>query len=552
MVFLKEKWWKEAVVYQIYPRSFYDSNNDGIGDIEGIIQKLDYVKSIGVDVIWLCPVYESPNADNGYDISDYRNIAADFGTMNDWEKLLQEIHNRGMRLIMDLVVNHTSDEHQWFIESRSGRENPYRDYYIWRKGNGKMPPNNWVSFFSGSVWNYDTETDEYYLHLFSPKQPDLNWENKKVRKSVYDMMNWWLDKGIDGFRMDVINLISKADGLPSVGDPAKLEWGGQYFMNGPKIHTYLKEMNREALAGRDILTVGEMPGATVEEARRYTSDEEKELNMVFQFELMDCESYQGGTNPKWSLPNFKQIITKWQTGLEDCGWNSIYLNNHDQPRMVSRFGNDSSYWEKSAKMLATLLYTLSGTPYLYQGEEIGMTNVSFPSIVYYNDIDMRNHYYADVDAGRDPLEALDYYRIKSRDNARTPMQWNSECNGGFSKQKPWLQTNPSYKKINVASQISDPNSILNYYKAMIKLRKNNKVLVYGSFEILLPEDDSLFVYIRSMNDVRMMTVLNYSDHMEILPTAYYDGFNKVVISNCGRTSFDGKLSPFEALVLEAK
>lgn len=550
---MTKHWWKEATVYQIYPRSYKDSNGDGMGDIPGIIEKLDYIRDLGVDVIWLCPVYRSPNDDNGYDISDYRSIMPEFGTMEDWENLLDGIHKRGMRLIMDLVVNHTSDEHQWFIESRSSKDNPYRDYYVWRKGEGDYPPNNWSSFFAGSTWKYDETTGEYFLHLFSKKQPDLNWENPAVRHEVYDMMNWWLDKGIDGFRMDVINLISKVPGLPSVGDPKVLSWGGENFMNGPRIHEFLKEMNREALAGRDIMTVGEMPGATVEEARRYTGESEHELNMVFQFDLMDCESYWGGRNANWSLPKFKAIVEKWQTGLGEQGWNSNYLNNHDQPRMVSRFGNDGPFRKESAKMLATLVHTLSGTPYVFQGEEIGMTNVHFASIEDYNDIDTRNHYRDMVAAGWRPEDALAYYHDRSRDNARTPMQWDGSKNAGFSTGKPWLSVNPNYESINVAAQEKDEDSILNYYRRLIRFRKSHEVLVYGDFKLLAPEHETVFAYVREFEGKKCAVLLNFSDRPSAFRDDALNGMSRVLLSNSGRTACDPdciELKPFEALIIE--
>ncbi len=550
---LHKRWWKEATVYQIYPRSFRDTNGDGIGDIPGIIEKLDYIRGLGVDVIWLCPVYRSPNDDNGYDISDYRSIMPDFGTMADWEKLLEGVHQRGMRLIMDLVVNHTSDEHAWFVESRSSKDNPYRDYYIWRKGEGDRPPNNWTSFFAGSSWQYDEVTGEYYLHLFSRKQPDLNWENPAVRREVYDMMNWWLDKGIDGFRMDVVNLISKVPGLPSVGDPNVLNWGGANFMNGPRIHEFLKEMNREALAGRDVMTVGEMPGVTVEEAQRYTGEAENELNMVFQFELMECESYWGGRNVNWSLPAFKAIVDKWQQGLKEGGWNSNYLNNHDQPRMVSRFGNDGPYWKESAKMLATLVHTLPGTPFVFQGEEIGMTNVHFPSIEDYNDIDTRNHYRELVAAGWRPEDALTYYHDRSRDNARTPMQWDASENAGFTSGRPWLGVNPNYKEINVASQIGDEDSILSYYKRVIRFRKEREAMVYGDFRLLQPEHPTVFAYLRTLGGERYAVLLNFSDKPSSFSDEALSSFGQVALSNVGRTGFDPaalELAPFEAVVVK--
>ncbi|MBK5434923.1 MULTISPECIES: glycoside hydrolase family 13 protein [Bacillus] len=509
-----KQWWKESVVYQIYPRSFMDSNGDGIGDLRGILTKLDYLKELGIDVIWLSPVYESPNDDNGYDISDYCKIMNEFGTMEDWDELLHEMHKRNMRLMMDLVVNHTSDEHNWFIESRKSKENKYRDYYIWRPGNEGKEPNNWGAAFSGSAWQYDEMTDEYYLHLFSKKQPDLNWDNEKVRQDVYDMMKFWLEKGIDGFRMDVINFISKEDGLPSVEtDEEGYVSGHKHFMNGPNIHKYLHEMNEDVLSQYDIMTVGEMPGVTTEEAKLYTGEARKELQMVFQFEHMDLDSGEGG---KWdvkpcSLLTLKQNLTKWQKALEQTGWNSLYWNNHDQPRVVSRFGNDGAYHTESAKMLATVLHMMKGTPYIYQGEEIGMTNVRFESIDEYRDIETLNMYKEKViERGEDIDKVMQSIYIKGRDNARTPMQWDDREHAGFTTGEPWIAVNPNYKEINVKQAIQDEESIFYYYKKLIELRKNNEIVVYGTYELILENNPSIFAYVRTYGEEKLLVIANFT------------------------------------------
>ncbi|RJX39250.1 alpha-glucosidase [Paenibacillus pinisoli] len=533
---MKRAFWKEAVVYQIYPRSFMDSNGDGIGDLRGIISKLDYLKELGVDVIWLSPVFKSPNDDNGYDISDYRNIMDEFGTMADWEEMLQGIHERGMKLIMDLVVNHSSDEHAWFMESRSSKDSPYRDYYMWRPGGPEgQEPNNWVSFFGGSAWQYDEATGEYFLHLFSKKQPDLNWENPVLRQEVYHMMTFWLDKGIDGFRMDVINCISKTPGLPSVGGD-RYAWGGEHFMNGPKIHDYLQEMNREVLSKYDIMTVGEMPGATVEQAKDYTGKDRGELNMVFQFEHMDVDSgpYGKWDLRPWTLKGLRDILHKWQVGLAEDGWNSLYLNNHDQPRMVSRFGDTGAYHKQSAKMLATLLHTLKGTPYIYQGEELGMTNVKFPSIDDYRDIETLNMYREHrYEHGRSEEEVMASIYAKGRDNARTPMQWDASPNGGFTTGTPWLASNPDYDRINAEQATADSDSIFHYYKRLIQLRKKHDIMVYGSYELILPDDDRIYVYTRELNGERWLIILNFFGEPAefILPDELAHASRELIISN---------------------
>jgi oligo-1,6-glucosidase len=513
---MNKQWWKESVVYQVYPRSFKDSNGDGIGDIKGITQKLDYLKNLGIDVIWLSPVYQSPNDDNGYDISDYQAIMDEFGTMNDWEELLAEIHKRDMRLIMDLVVNHSSDEHAWFAESRKSKDNPYRDYYIWRPGKDGREPNNWESTFSGSAWQYDERTEEYYLHIFSKKQPDLNWENERLREEIYSMMRWWLDKGIDGFRMDVINFISKEPTLPDAPNPdgKKYVGGGEYYINGPKIHDYLQEMNQKVLSHYDILTVGEMPGATVEDAKLYTGTEREELNMVFTFEHMDLDS---GPRGKWDFKQFKlrdlkENITKWQTGLHGVGWNSLYMNNHDQPRMVSRFGNDKQYRVVSAKMLATFLHMLQGTPYIYQGEEIGMTNVRFEAIDDYKDIEIKNMYREKVIEGNEPHEnVMESIYVKGRDNARTPMQWDASENAGFTIGEPWIKVNPNYTEINAEQAVHDENSIYHYYRKLIQLRKSNPIIVYGEYKLLDEENEKVYSYLRTYEKQKLLVMTNFSD-----------------------------------------
>jgi len=555
---MSKAFWKEAVVYQIYPRSFMDSNGDGIGDLQGIISKLDYLQQLGVDVIWLSPVYKSPNDDNGYDISDYRDIMDEFGTMEDWDQLLAGIHERGMKLMMDLVVNHCSDEHAWFVEARTSKNNSYRDYFIWRPANEEgQEPNNWVSFFGGSAWQLDEETGEYYLHLFSTKQPDLNWENPALRNEVYDMMNFWLDKGVDGFRMDVINCISKTPELPSVGNE-RYAWGGEHFFNGPRIHDYLREMNSKVIADKGIMTVGEMPGVSVEQAKLYTDEKRNELNMVFQFEHMDVDSGSGGkwdVQP-WTLKGLRDILHKWQVGLSEVGWNSLYLNNHDQPRMVSRFGDDGQYRKQSAKMLATLLHTLRGTPYIYQGEELGMTNVRFESINDYRDIETLNMYREHcIEQGKPEGQVMAAIYAKGRDNARTPMQWNASDNAGFTTGTPWISVNSNYTEINAEQAVADPNSIFNYYKQLISLRKKHEVMVYGSYNLLLEDDERLYCYTRELNNEKWIIILNFfaSEELFILPQEIKQRFGNLIISNYSDVDQTTNLSsinlrPYEARV----
>ncbi|MHC0039037.1 glycoside hydrolase family 13 protein [Pseudoneobacillus sp. C159] len=554
---MTKQWWKEAVVYQIYPRSFMDSNGDGVGDINGIISKLDYLKELGIDVIWLSPVYQSPNDDNGYDISDYRAIMDEFGTMSDWDKLLDEMHKRGIKLIMDLVVNHSSDEHAWFVESRKSKDNPYRDYYIWREGKDGKEPNNWESVFSGSAWKYDEATGEYFLHLFSQKQPDLNWENPKLRHEIYDLMKFWLDKGIDGFRMDVINFISKVPGLPDGDNPEGKRYvsGAQYYMNGPRIHEFLQEMNQKALSGYDVMTVGEMPGVTVEEAKLYTGEDRGEVNMVFQFEHVDLDAGPGG---KWdlrpmTLNALRDNFTKWQKGLEEVGWNSLYLNNHDQPRMVSRFGNDSEYRVESAKMLATFLHTLKGTPYIYQGEELGMTNVRFTTIDEYRDIETLNMYREKVvENGEDVETVMQSINVKGRDNARTPMQWDDSEHAGFTTGEPWITVNPNYKEINAKSSLADPGSVFHYYRRLIGLRKENPIMVYGSYDLILANHAQIYAYVREYEGQKLLVMLNFSGEETLfeLPEGITYIEKRLLISNyevSGDESIESiPLKPYEA------
>jgi len=513
---MEKQWWKEGIVYQIYPRSFKDSNGDGIGDLRGIIEKVDYIKDLGVNIIWLNPVYQSPNDDNGYDISNYMEIMDEFGTMADWEELLLELHKRGIKLIMDLVVNHTSDEHKWFMESKKSKDNPYRDYYVWRDGKDGKEPNNWGSFFSGSTWKYNENTDQYYLHLFTKKQPDLNWENKKVRTEVYDMMKWWLDKGIDGFRMDVINLLSKVEGLPSVPSKAgeKYAWASDQFANGPKLHKWMREMNKEVLSKYDIMTVGETPFVTPEDGIEFTKKERNELNMIFQFEHMGIDAQDGSKwnyTKEWKLKKLKKIVGKWQTELYDNGWNSNFLMNHDQPRALSRFGNDGEYRKEAAKMLATFTLSLSGTPYIYQGEEIGMTNVNFKTIDEFKDVESLNYYNEEIEKGGDPKKLLEKLNWMSRDHSRTPVQWDDSINSGFTSGTPWIKVNENYDEINVEEALKDENSILNYYRKMIKVRKANLGLVYGDYKVMDIENPDIYAYTREYEEEKYLVVLNFSD-----------------------------------------
>ncbi len=554
---MEKKWWKESVVYQIYPRSFKDSNGDGIGDINGITEKMGYLQELGVDVIWLSPVYQSPNDDNGYDISDYQAIMEEFGTMEDFDRMLAAAHEHGLKLVMDLVVNHTSDEHPWFVESRKSVDNPYRDYYIWRPGKDGKEPNNWGSCFSGPAWKYDPQTEMYYLHLFSEKQPDLNWDNPKVRQEVFDMMNWWLDKGVDGFRMDVISLISKKPDLPD--GPVGINGYASFNepANGPHVHEYLQEMREKVLNRKETITVGECSGVTLEEAKKYASSDGKELNMVFQFEHMDVDA---DANTKWTdkkmdLRDMKEVLTRWQKGLEDIAWNSLFWENHDQPRSISRYGNDSpEYREVSAKMLATCLHMMQGTPYVYQGEELGMTNVPFTSIDQFRDLDSINAYRELVEEQKvfTSEEMMRYLCYKSRDNARTPFQWDDSENAGFSTGTPWIMVNPNYREINAKDQLERDDSVFHYYQKLIRLRKEQEVIVYGTYDLLLPDSKEIYAYTRTLGEEKLLVVCNfYEPEVSFeLPEEFAGG--TCLISNYPEVSLKAEMTlrPYEAFVIK--
>jgi oligo-1,6-glucosidase len=526
---IDRSWWKEAVVYQIYPRSFNDTEGTGVGDIAGVVEKVDYLDDLGVDCVWLNPVYESPNADNGYDIADYQSIMAEFGTMAEWDRLLDELHQRDIRLIMDLVVNHTSDEHAWFVESRDPASEK-RDWYYWREGvdaeavewdtdegpEGEAAPNNWESFFGGPAWAYDEASEEWYLHMFDRKQPDLNWRNDEVREAVFEMMEWWLQKGIDGFRMDVVNLLSKPEGLPAGDFDLPNNGMLEQVANGPRIHDYLQEMNEAVLEGRDLLTVGEMlaDDMPMETARQYVGADGDGLSMIFHFEHMLLDRGENiWENEDWELSELKAVFTRWQEGLADDGWNSLYLNNHDQPRMVSRFGNDDEYRRESAKLLGTLLHTLQGTPYVYQGEELGMTNYPFESLDDFRDVDTLNPLRNAIESGE--IEDFESVReavvANSRDNARTPMQWSDDDHAGFTDGEPWIGVNPNYETVNVERERADSDSVWHYYRDLIALRDDHDVLVYGEYENYLPDHESLWVYTRTLGDERLLVTLNVSD-----------------------------------------
>lgn len=549
---MKKTWWKEGVVYQIYPRSFNDSNGDGIGDLPGIIEKLDYIKSLGVDIIWMCPIYKSPNDDNGYDISDYRNIMDEFGTMGDFELLLEQVHRRGMKLVLDLVPNHSSDEHRWFRKSAESKDNPYRDYYHWQPPMNGGPPNNWSSFFGGSAWEYDKATGEYYLHLFSRKQPDLNWENPDVRHEMYDIMRFWLNKGIDGFRLDVISLISKRTDYPDVKNDEFDDIVRKYYANGPHIHEYLHEMHEEVLDRYDMMAVGEGPGIDLEHGIDYVAASRKELDMIFHFDHMSIDEGAGGKyDPaEWSLAEFKRIFNDWDDLLyHNGGWGSIFLGNHDYPRVVSRFGNDGEYREQSAKQLATLLLSLRGTPYIFQGDEIGMTNAAFSSIDDYRDIETLRAWEQAELAGKNMDDFLRIVHAKSRDNARTPMQWDATPNGGFSVGEPWIRVNPNYRDINVSSQEEDPDSILNYYTEMIRFRKEHPTLIYGEYRCLQEKHPGIFAYERWDETRRFLVLLNFTDR-----TTAYDGelsdTAELKINNYNCSNEKKALRPREAKIFE--
>ena len=542
---MEQKWWHDAVVYQIYPRSFLDSNNDGIGDLNGIISKLDYLKELGINVIWLSPVYQSPMDDNGYDISDYQAIAEEFGTMEEMKRLMDEAKERDIKIVMDLVVNHTSDEHRWFEQARSSKDNPYRDYYIWRDAQPDgSAPDDQGSIFGGSAWQWDELTQQYYFHLFSKRQPDLNWENPKVQEEVHTMMNWWIDLGIGGFRLDVIDLIGKEIDKGITG-------------NGPRLHKLLQQMNQATFGNKDLLTVGETWGATPEIAKLYSGQDRNELSMVFQFEHITL-TWENGD--KWNpipldLREFKNVLTKWQLELADGGWNSLFWNNHDLPRLVSKYGDDKNFRVESAKMLATCLHFLKGTPYIYQGEEIGMTNVAFDNLDQYKDIETHNFYKVKTESGVTHEHMMDAIHENSRDNARTPMHWNNQTNAGFSEGTPWIELNPNYPEINVESALADPGSIFYHYKTLIELRKAHPAIVYGSFIPVFEEHDKVFAYVRELNGEQLFVVCNFSgDSLTLdVPEQYRTQTATCLNNNYGEvSSLDAQLNlaPYEAFALK--
>ncbi len=529
---MKKTWWKEAVAYQIYPRSFNDSNNDGIGDIQGIVEKLDYLKDLGIDVIWVSPFYKSPNDDNGYDISDYQDIMQEFGTMDDFDNLLKEVHKRGMKLIIDLVINHTSDEHPWFIESKSSKDSKKRDWYIWRDGKEDKEPNNWESIFKGSAWEFDENTNQYYLHLFTKKQPDLNWENEDMRQSIYDMMNWWLDKGIDGFRVDAISHINKEKGLKDMPNPNGVQYVSSFekHMNVDGIHKYLKEIKENTFDKYDIMTVGEANGVKTEDAHLWVGEKDGKFNMVFQFEHIDLWSNTVGQ--KLDLVKFKEVMSRWQDGLYENGWNALFIENHDIPRCVSSLGDDINYWYESATSLGMMYFMMQGTPFIYQGQEIGMTNVAFDSIEDYDDVRTKNHYYIELNNGKTHEQLIKEVWETSRDNSRTPMQWNNNINAGFSKANPWMKANPNYININVEKQLNDENSILSFYKKMIKIRKSDDIYVYGKYDLLLKDNKQIYAYTRSLNDNKVIVLCNISQEFANcnLDNINLD-YNNLILSN---------------------
>lgn len=554
---MNEKWWKNAVVYQIYPRSFKDSNGDGIGDLEGIYEKLDYLAELGIDVIWMSPVYKSPNDDNGYDISDYQDIMDDFGTMDDFDRVLKKAHSLNIKIMMDLVVNHTSDEHKWFIESKKSKDNPYHDYYMWadpdKNGN---PPNRWESCFSGSAWEYVESVGQFYLHSFSRKQPDLNWDNPKVREEVFKMMTWWCDKGIDGFRMDVISMISKYPGLPD-GPENGNGYTGNTSCDGPNIHKYLRGMNKKVLSKYRLITVGECPGVNAEQAKKYANIDGSELDMIFQFEHVSGSALKPCHHGKWdgeamTMPELRANFTKWQKDLEGCAWNSLFLSNHDQPRCVSRFGNDSEqYRELSAKMLATMTHFQKGTPYVYQGEELGMTNAYMENIADYRDIESLNAYKELTTKENIPAKTvMGYIKAVGRDNARTPMQWDASDNGGFTSGTPWLQVNKNYKTINAAAQVNDPDSVFAYYKKLIALRHTNEVMVNGVYDVLIPDHPQIYAYTRTLGDKQLLVLCNDSDTNAAIPAEIQEKIHaakNILIQNYKDTD-ESTLRPYEAVV----
>lgn len=546
---MSKQWWKEIVAYQVYPRSFYDSNGDGIGDLPGLIEKLDYLKELGIDLIWVCPIFDSPNDDNGYDIRDYKAILDEFGTMEDCDRLIEEVHKRDMKIIFDLVVNHTSDEHEWFIESRSSKDNPYRDYYIWHEGDEEgNRPNNWESIFSGSVWEYDEQTEEYYMHVFSKKQPDLNWENPVVRQDVYSLINWWLDKGIDGFRVDAISHIKKREGFPDMPNPLNKDVVPSYdgHMNQPGIDKFLTELAAETFNNYDIMTVGEANGVSIKDAEQWVGEESGYFDMIFQFEALGLWGERDGE--VFDLRDYKQVLTKWQEGLDGIGWNALYIENHDLIRAVSAMGDDGTLRKTSAKALGMMYFFMQGTPFIYQGQEIGMTNVQFEELTDYDDIQSVNRARQMMEEGTPREEAMNYIYASSRDNVRTPMQWNAQPEAGFTTGTPWLGVNPNYADINVAESLKDPNSIYHFYKEMIALRRDNEALIYGSYELVLPLHKQVYAYKRQGESETYLIVVNvFNDSAEVDLTPF--DLKELVLTNYevpNSLEKDIQLRPYEA------
>ncbi|MGX0548541.1 glycoside hydrolase family 13 protein [Staphylococcus hominis] len=547
---MEKNWWKEAVAYQVYPRSFNDSNNDGIGDLPGMVEKLDYLKDLGIDVIWLSPMYKSPNDDNGYDISDYQDIMEEFGTMEDFNHLLSETHKRGMKLILDLVVNHTSDEHPWFIESRSSKDNPKRDWYIWAdpKSDGSEP-NNWESIFNGSTWEYDDTTKQYYFHLFSKKQPDLNWSNPDVREAVFKMMNWWFEKGIDGFRVDAITHIKKTFEAGDLPVPKGKQYAPAFDvdMNQPGIQDWLQEMKDKSLSHYDIMTVGEANGVNPDNAKEWVGEKEGKFNMIFQFEHLGLWSTG---DSKFDVLSYKNVLNRWQKQLEGIGWNALFIENHDQPRRVSTWGDDTKYWFESATSHAVVYFLQQGTPFIYQGQEIGMTNYPFESIETFNDVAVKTEYQIVKSQGGDVNQLLDKYKMENRDNSRTPMQWTNEVNGGFTEGTPWFPVNPNYKTINVAQQSEDSDSVLNFYKRLIKLKKSDDIYTYGEFNLIDDENENIFAYTRKLNNKTVLVAGILTDHVASLNLPFEVEASQIKLHNYKNDLDITNMKPFEAFVAE--
>ncbi|WP_368863309.1 alpha-glucosidase [Staphylococcus hominis] len=547
---MEKNWWKEAVAYQVYPRSFNDSNNDGIGDLPGMVEKLDYLKDLGIDVIWLSPMYKSPNDDNGYDISDYQDIMEEFGTMEDFNHLLSEVHKRGMKLILDLVVNHTSDEHPWFIESRSSKDNPKRDWYIWAdpKPDGSEP-NNWESIFNGSTWEYDDTTKQYYFHLFSKKQPDLNWSNPDVREAVFKMMNWWFEKGIDGFRVDAITHIKKTFEAGDLPVPKGKQYAPAFDvdMNQPGIQDWLQEMKDKSLSHYDIMTVGEANGVNPDNAKEWVGEKEGKFNMIFQFEHLGLWSTG---DSKFDVLSYKNVLNRWQKQLEGIGWNALFIENHDQPRRVSTWGDDKKYWFESATSHAVVYFLQQGTPFIYQGQEIGMTNYPFESIETFNDVAVKTEYQIVKSQGGDVNQLLDKYKMENRDNSRTPMQWTNEVNGGFTEGTPWFPVNPNYKTINVAQQSEDSDSVLNFYKRLIKIKKSDDIYTYGEFNLIDDANENIFAYTRKLNNKTVLVAGNLTDHVASLNLPFGVEPSQIKLHNYKNDLDITNMRPFEAFVAE--